>query len=163
MDRLKQYEDLWTVNKNNCYIRMSGENCYIMDENNMMLLIEENDSIYFELIKVMIENDVKVIEYDLETKNKTCLSKHDAMKKIEVMLNRKVKVSVIWKKDMSISKQILELKKISKELSRMQVTQLMEQIDTRIGEWTFCEIPRRDANELKNIAIYKGIQLKIEE
>ena len=68
MDRLKQYEDLWTVNKNSYHIRMSGEDYYIIDENNMMLLIEEDDNIYLSLIRMMIEHDVRVIEYDLETK-----------------------------------------------------------------------------------------------
>ena len=155
MNRLKQYEDLWTVDKNSYYIRMSGEDYYIIDRNNMMLLIEEDDNVYFTLIKIMIEHDVKFIYYDLETGN--------AIKKLEAFLSRKVKVSIIWKKDMSISKQLLELKKISKNLFSTSITQLMKQIDIKTDEWIFCELPRKDANELKNMAVCKGIKLKIKE
>lgn len=163
MNRLKQYEDLWTVDKNSYYIRMSGEDYYIIDRNNMMLLIEEDDNVYFTLIKIMIEHDVKVIDYDLETGNKINLSKQDAIKKLEAFLSRKVKVSIIWKKDMSISKQLLELKKISKNLFSTSITQLMKQIDIKTDEWIFCELLRKDANELKNMAVCKGIKLKIKE
>ena len=163
MDRLKQYEDLWTVNKNSYHIRMSGEDYYIIDENNMMLLIEEDDNIYLSLIRMMIVHVVIVIDYELETNIKTKLSNQDAIKKMEAFLSRKVKVSIIWKKDMSISKQLLELKKISKNLFSTSVTQLMKQIDVKTNEWTFCELSRRDANELKNMAVCKGIKLKIEE
>lgn len=141
---------------------MSDNNFYIMGKNNMMILIEAEDGVYLKIIKSMIENNVKVFRNDFKTGDKIYVSPDEALKKLEVVSTKKVKVKIVWKNDTSISKQILQLKKISKELSHIQTSQLFKMVDMQEKEWTFCETSLEEAISLKNVAMCQDIQLEIE-
>lgn len=161
MAELEKYVDLWTTDKEKYYICMSDDNFCIMNKNNMMLLIEEENVVNYKIIKSMIENNVKVFKYDSQTRDKTYVSPDEALRKLEIVSTKNVKVKIVWNKDVPISRQILQLKKISSELSHIQSSQLFKMIDMQEKEWVFCETTLEEAVRLKNVAMCQGIQLEI--
>lgn len=163
MGDFKKYISLWTIDKDKYYIEMSDDDFYVMSRNNMMLLIEEREEVYLKIIELMLKNGVKVFTKDFKTGEQIFVSVNEAMEKLKEISTKKVKVKIIWKQGVPISKQILQLKKISKELTYIQTVQLFQRIDTQEKEWIFCETSLEEAEKMKNMAIKQGLQLEIEE
>lgn len=83
MRKLDNLQYLWTTDKDKYYLEIVEGMFCIMDKNNMMLLIED-DELYISVMEKMISSGVKVLEWDVDTKQDVEVPNHIAMQKYKL-------------------------------------------------------------------------------
>lgn len=161
MDELKPFESMWTTQRKMYYVEILDGDFGIMYKDNMMVIIEDND-IYLKVIRTMIQNNVEVIKYDPETKDKSIVSSSEALQEFDSIPRKDVNVKIIWEQDISISKQLINLKKVCEQISQIPTAQLFKTISKENREWVFAKMGYKQAMELLDKAQAEGIKLEIE-
>lgn len=161
MEDRKKFEDLWTIEKNMYFIEISNGTFYIMDKKNMMLLIEDDD-LYIEVIRTMIQNNVKVIKRTPKTGDEILIPAYEALQEFDSIPRKNVKVKIVWETNIPINKQLLKLKKIYEQFRQIPTVQLYKMINSQDEEWVFADIDYEEAKELLDKAECEGVKLVIE-
>jgi len=161
LNELDKFKDLWTIEKNNYFIEILDDEYIIMTKNNMMLLIEDDD-IYIKLVRAMLENNVKVVKHDSQTGDEIIISSYEALRDFDSIPRKDVNVKILWETDMSITKQLLNLKKICEQLSQVPTAQLFKMINKEDKEWVFAKMGYKQAMKLLDKAQAEGVKLEIE-
>lgn len=86
MNKLGDFQYLWTTDKDKYCLEVLNGIFYIMDENCMMLLVED-DELYSLLVEKMICNGVKIVERDNSTEKTVEISVQTAMQKYGLFKN----------------------------------------------------------------------------
>lgn len=152
MEDFKNIESLWTTRKDDYYIEISNGEFYIMSNDKvssdkMLLLVEDRDE-YINIVRTMIQNNVKILKIDNQTGSNIIVSSKEALLEFDSVPRKKVKVKIIWEEGGSIKIQLLKLKKIYDQFSQISITHLYKQINNQEKVWVFAEMDYKAANEL---------------
>lgn len=162
MGDLKDFEYLWTTEKEKHYLKILDNKFCIMDTSNMMLLVEENE-LYIQIVKAMLNNGIRVVKCNKNTGELIPVSFLAALQSYEEFENNNsdVKVKIIWKKDISIQKQICSLKKLSVSFAQMPIADLYKMAKNNDIEWEFTEMRYDEAKKWVDHARSYGLDVEI--